>query len=246
MIFTHQNVDLDACLSVVTQCLLDNVDVSLDNITFVPASQREFPTYATLIDLEIAKHDRSKSHLESYKDYLPSEIIQEVNIQDGYGYDPGSLQIVLLGLKKNGITDIEICQWFKPIVKGWMIIENLRKQAKPIYDKLPKVTIKGEKQDYKFVVCEFHKMPEGGNFFAGQEGCVGTIYTDKYNMGITRYPFLKDPDLSKLPHLRDWYQEKFLYCHGSRKNVATSYPAQFNNVEHFCEWLKEKFRDYHL
>lgn len=246
MIYTHQNVDLDAILSVVTECVLKNIPITEDFIKFVPANCMEIPEYATIIDLEIAKHEKEKSHLEQYQDYLPKEIIHEVNIHDGFGYDPGSLQIFLMGLKRSGMSDIQLCQYFEPVVKGWIQIAQQRSRAKEIYESLRKVIIKGEDREYKFLVVEFLRLPEGVTFYAGLDGCVGTIYADKYNLGITRYPTFKEPNYNKLPHLKGWYQDTFLYCWGSRKAPAKSYPSQFINLDHFIEWLQEKFRDYKL
>lgn len=246
MIYTHLNVDLDAVLSLCCESLLHKVPLTAATVQFVPANQMDFPEYSTLIDLQINKHDRDHAYAEKYAEHIPDEISEEVRFQDCFGYDPGTWQIMLVALKKVGKTDLEICNYFLPIVDGLFRIQQDRIRAKPIYDQLPKVEIKGFQNTYKFLVIEYERSPKDVTFWAGRDGCYGTIYLENYNMGITRYNIHTEPNFMRLPKLSGWYQEKFIYVRGTRKSPATSFPPQFNNMDGFIAWLKQKFVEYKL
>jgi hypothetical protein len=246
MVTTHVNVDLDAVISTVTECLLNLIPIDEDHVHFLPANTEELDIDETWIDMQKEKHDEHHAHVYQYKDYLPWEIIHEVNAQDCYGFDPGTLQLVLIALKKLKLGDLAICQYFEPIVKGWIKLTKDRLDAKPSYDRLQKVEFKSRSgQSYKFVVEEFYGMKDDGSWYAQEDGCIGKIYLSKYNMGITHFPS-NSLDFSKIPPLKGWFQNKFLYCWGSLKAPRDRFPPNFVNLQGFIDWLRNVFLNYSI
>jgi hypothetical protein len=244
MIITHVNVDLDAVLSTVTECLLNKLPIDDETIQFVPANTMDLDIADTWIDLQAEKHDETHAHLYQYKEMLPWEIIHEVDTQDCYGIDPGTLQLVLISLKKLKYSDLAICQYFEPLVKGWIKLAQDRLNAKDSYDRLETVEFKTKSgNSYKFVVEEFYGMKDDGSWYAQEDGCVGKIYLSKYNMGITHFPSVV-LDFSKMPTLKGWFQNKFLYCWGSLKAPRDRFPPNFVNLKAFIDWLRNVFVNY--
>jgi hypothetical protein len=193
------------------------------------------------IDLQINKHEIDSSFCkDEFVGILPPEIIKIVNDQDSKGYANSELQVLLMvALKKNHLSDLQILQYFDPLVRGWIIIQSERDCALELYQKCRTEQI----GNYKFVIAENKALPSTLSIHAKNDGCCGTIYCNGYDMGITRYPDQKNPDLTQLPKMKGWFQHGsgFLYAWGTRKAHAESYPAEFHNLSEFIMWLKVEF-----
>jgi hypothetical protein len=241
IIYTHQNVDLDNTISTVAYCYLNRIPIDAEHIKFVPANILTLPINSIGIDLQISKHDPDSSYCkDEFNGILPSEIIKLVNDQDSTGHTSSELQVLLMvALKKNHLSDLAILQFFEPLVKGWIIIQSERDNALPLYQKC-RTEVIGK---YKFVIAENKALPASISVHAKADGCCGTIYCNGYDMGISRYPDMKVPDLTQLPKLQGWFQHKtgFLFAWGTRKAHADSYPAEFHNLSEFILWLKVEF-----
>lgn len=245
MIYTHMNVDLDNIVSTLAYCITQKIPVTDEFIQFVPADQTKFPEgdHAILIDMQKNKHT-ADSHTDQFKEYLPQELIYEINECDATGRDPGNLRLLLNGLRKSGKTDMEIMQWFEPAVHGWFSIQQERIQGWSVYQKIPRVKI----GNYTFLKIENMNTPTAIAFYAAKEDIRGTVYASGYNMGITRYPQFTAPDLNLLPQMNGWFRHPrgFLYCFGSRKSIKTHHNAQFNSLDKFVDWLKGQFIEWGL
>jgi hypothetical protein len=247
MIFTHQNVDLDAIISVCAYCLTHNIALSAENVQFVPANQMEFPENAVLIDLQKEKHGHTTSHVhEQYWTRLPKNVTLDIDMQDSTGSSFGNLQMVVVGLKHSGFkyTDLELCQYFLPIVDGWFRLEERKGDAAEMYKTLPRVQL----GKYWFLVADNIRFMPHITSLALDDHISGTIYLSGFNLGITRYAGLAEPDLTKLPCPAGWFQHSrgYLLAYGTRKANATRWNPQFRNLEEFIRWLETKFTQYKI
>lgn len=259
MIFTHINPDLDAIFTTVAYCLTNNIPITDEFIQLVPANQQDFPNDSILIDLEKNKHSLERCAFMDYEEMVPKVVAMEVNIQDCYHADLGSLQLMLMALKKSGKKEIELFQWFEPIVRGLMRLKSGWDQASESYDKIPIIDI----GKYKFMKIEnnylnYHNLTEYGI----AHNIAGKVYLDGYNMGIVRFGFgvfdprdrTWNPNLYKLPPIKEpnsdrkWFShpQGFLLSYGTYKSPATTFCRAFDNLDGFIAWLDKKFKDYNL
>ena len=247
MIFTHQNVDLDAVISVCAYCVEHNIALDETNVHFVPANQTIFPPESVLIDLQITKHNHMTSHVhDHWYNKIPRNVILDIDCQDSLGQSFGNLQMILVGLKYSNFkySDLELCQYFLPIVDGWFKLEERKVEFAETYKTLPKVQL----GKWWFIIADNLKYSPNLTSLALDDQIVGTIYASKFNMGITRYSGLQEPDLLKLPCPAGWFQHShgFLLCYGSRKSNADRWNPQFPNLQAFIIWLQTKFEVYKI
>jgi hypothetical protein len=259
MIFTHTNPDLDAIFTTLAYCLTHKIPIERESITFIPANQMDFPQDSILIDLEKNKHAVDRCALMEYESLFPEQIIQEINIQDCYHEDLGSLQLILIAFKKSGLQDFDLLTVFEPIVRGLMKLKAGWEKNSVEYDKIPIVDI----GKYKFYKLEhnafnYHNLTDYGL----THGITGKVYLDKYDMGVVRFGHgiydprsnTFSPNMTKLPPIyepkggRQWFQHPngFLISWGTYKSPAIKFPRAFDNLDQFIEWLDKKFKDYNL
>jgi hypothetical protein len=243
-IITHPNLDLDNAFSVVAYCLIHRINITRENIIFVPANKlkEDIPENYIPIDIQANKEKEEHSYFRKFKEYFPKELIEEIEKQDTTGRSDSvfPLQSILISLKKTLHNDIEILRYLKPIVEGLMEIKEERKNAKKQLKEIPIVEIKG----YRFIVLENKHISQETGIYANRElNVTGTIYFNDNNMGIVRYPDRNEPDLSRLK-LKGWFSHSkgFLFCWGSRKSPKKNPPPQFEDIGGFVRWLKKNLK----
>ncbi len=238
VVVVHPYVDLDACACVA----LAGVDPQ--EVGFLPASATRLPeglARARVLDHELGLKGRrdpdgtvhaAALSMPEAADVLESDLLAEIDEQDRSGRVERprfSLGTILAGLRQEfqagGLADEAldraILRVMVPVLRGLLRLERQRCQSAK-RDLLTLVEV----GPWRFAVHDAtgsSPLPQASS----PAECVGIVYHEGYNLGVSRYPGQKEPDLHRLaPYLPGWFSHPggFLTCWGSHKAPATSPP----------------------
>lgn len=157
------------------------------------------------------------------------QILAEVDEQDSTGrviHPRFSLAAIVAALRRSGMGDGDIVRAMLPVFRGLNLLYRDRCEAERQASDCQVIQL--ETGERIAILPEGPTSPLLGIVLNGR-GIAGAIYSDGWNLGVTRYPGHSTPDLRKLqPHLPGWFIHSagFLAAWGSRKAPATTPPPK--------------------
>jgi len=257
VLVTHPNIDLDAAACIAA------IEVDVEDVEFVSASATELPSElkgARVVDHPLGvkgKKDADGTQhsafasLPEVEDIRDGNLVRMVDEQDS-GDGSSGLGGIIAATRRYYITkglsgedlDRAILRCVIPMLKGYLIGERALSEARRAAHQIPIITI----ANFKMAIINNQEfVPMLGQVLGGEMGCVGSIFRDGFNIGITRYPGNAEPDLRRLQeHLPGWFIHSagFLVAWGSRKAPAKEYPPEGTprSPEELVEILRDVYK----
>jgi len=184
---------------------------------------------------------------------LPPDLASEVMEQESTGFTaPRFTLSALINATRTAFSeagmrgdelDMSLVRIFVPILSGLIHQHRIKKLVRAYIRSTEKVSI----GKYRFIITEgeIHPMVS----IVGRElFYTGLIYSSKFNLGVTRFPGLNKPDLTRLEaHLPGWFIHPagFLACWGSRKAPAKGPPPEGTpqSINELVKLMREVFAD---
>lgn len=258
-IVTHINVDLDAITCVVMASMKRKED---PEVIFLPSGAPpealEGLGEVRVLDHPLGekggleKDGRRRAAVLSMPEISQADpnLLVEVDEQDSTGKVERprfSLARILAGVRayhsargaRGQDLDYKVLISMRPVIEGLCILYQEEREARKIAAEVTKAQI----GPWTFAILEGETSPQVG-IALNEMGVVGAVYSQGYNLGVTRYPGREEPDLRLLePHLPGWFVHSagFLACWGSRKSPAQGPPPEGTpqNAEELISLMRE-------